>query len=152
MKQVVVNKLNDYTKRIKMNEENYLQKFKELNSEDLNNEQQTNDRMKNDLIFDKKVHNDIILQRNRDLSNLLNSINSLSQIFKDLQALIMHQGTILDRIDYNIEQTKTNVYDAHEVLKEEHESMKSSLARNINLVLVLIISIMIILLMIKIIK
>lgn len=151
MKQIVINKLNDYTKSIKTNEENYLQKFKELNSEDMNSDNQTNDRMKNDLIYDKKPSNDIILQRNRDLANLLNSINSLSQIFKDLQALIMHQGTILDRIDYNIEQTKANVYDAHEIIKEEHENMKSSFARKINLGLVVIICIMIVLYIIKII-
>ena len=38
------------------------------------------------------------------LSCLAQSIEELSEIFKELAVLVIDQGTILDRIDFNMEQ------------------------------------------------
>jgi syntaxin 16 len=46
------------------------------------------------------------------------SINDLASIFKDLSVLVIEQGTILDRIDYNVQEAKDNVQIA---VKELHE-------------------------------
>jgi syntaxin 16 len=42
--------------------------------------------------------------RNIEINNLVTSINDLAVLFKELSVLVIEQGTILDRIDYNIEE------------------------------------------------
>lgn len=45
-------------------------------------------------------------ERDREVQNILQSINDLGQIMKDLSVLVIDQGTILDRIDYNMDQVR----------------------------------------------
>ncbi|ELR17917.1 syntaxinlike t-SNARE protein TLG2, putative [Acanthamoeba castellanii str. Neff] len=48
-------------------------------------------------------------QRSRDIVSVQESIVQLAELFKDLAVLLVEQGTILDRIDYNIEHTWENI-------------------------------------------
>lgn len=50
-------------------------------------------------------------QNNRDtqITELVKSINTLSAIYKELNELVIEQGSIIDRIDFNIEETFTHV-------------------------------------------
>ncbi|CAG8621753.1 9740_t:CDS:10, partial [Acaulospora colombiana] len=57
----------------------------------------------------------LISQREREISEIAKSINTLAIIFKDLQTLVIDQGTLLDRIDYNVEQM---VFDVKAAVKE----------------------------------
>jgi len=41
--------------------------------------------------------------RSKEIEQLTKSINDLAVLFKDLSVLVVEQGTVLDRIDYNIE-------------------------------------------------
>ena len=43
-------------------------------------------------------------ERDREVRAILQSINDLGQIMKDLSTLVIDQGTILDRIDANMDQ------------------------------------------------
>jgi syntaxin 16 len=46
-------------------------------------------------------------------------------MMEELMTLVIDQGTMIDRIDYNIEMTKTHIEAAHEQLKKadkEHQS------------------------------
>src|SRR5690606_13433264 len=47
--------------------------------------------------------------RSRDIVSVQESIVQLAALFKDLAVLLVEQGTILDRIDYNIEHTWENI-------------------------------------------
>ena len=44
-----------------------------------------------------------ITQRDREVTSIAESITDLADLFKDLSGLVIDQGTLLDRIDYNIE-------------------------------------------------
>uniref|UniRef100_A0A6M2DVX2 Putative snare protein tlg2/syntaxin 16 n=1 Tax=Xenopsylla cheopis TaxID=163159 RepID=A0A6M2DVX2_XENCH len=55
-------------------------------------------------------------QREKEVINIVQSISDLNIIFKDLAHMIRHQGTILDRIDYNIEQTQIQVSEGYKQL------------------------------------
>lgn len=46
----------------------------------------------------------IIRDRDQEIVAIAKSIEELSQIFKELAVLVIDQGTVLDRIDYNMEQ------------------------------------------------
>ena len=50
--------------------------------------------------------------RDRELTEIAKSIASLAELFKDLSALVIDQGTLLDSVEYNIEQTAVQMSDA----------------------------------------
>jgi len=82
---------------------------------------------------------DILNNRDNEIGNLVNSINELANIFKHLNTLVLEQGTILDRIDHDIETAFSNSSQAHKELKKADENMKSNCYRNTNMTLILII-------------
>lgn len=49
---------------------------------------------------------------------IVKSIHSLNSIYKELQDLVIHQGSLLDRIDENIDVTFENVKKANEHLTQ----------------------------------
>lgn len=54
--------------------------------------------------------NDVaIAQREREIEDIAKGIIELSEIFKELQTMVIDQGTMLDRIDYNVEMTRDRV-------------------------------------------
>jgi syntaxin 16 len=58
--------------------------------------------------------NDVaIAQREREIEDIAKGIIELSEIFKELQTMVIDQGTLLDRIDYNVEMTRERVKGAH---------------------------------------
>eukprot|EP00922_Rhytidocystis_sp_ex-Travisia-forbesii_P051855 GHVS01076986.1.p1 GENE.GHVS01076986.1~~GHVS01076986.1.p1 ORF type:complete len:313 (-),score=44.84 GHVS01076986.1:390-1328(-) len=67
-------------------------------------------------------------QRNEELSRIAQSVADLHSIFKDLAVLVIDQGTLLDRIDYNIEQVVVQTSDANVQLRKAEESQKSARA------------------------
>ncbi|CAG8454066.1 18519_t:CDS:10 [Racocetra fulgida] len=46
----------------------------------------------------------MISQREHEINEIAKSIQTIAEIFNELQALVIDQGTLLDRIDYNVEQ------------------------------------------------
>lgn len=58
-----------------------------------------------------------IMQREREINDIAKGIIELSDIFRELQAMVIDQGTMLDRIDYNVEKMNTEVKAADKELK-----------------------------------
>eukprot|EP01018_Ginkgo_biloba_P038920 Gb_07859 [translate_table: standard] len=48
-------------------------------------------------------------EREREILQIVESVNELTQIMKDLSSLVIDQGTIVDRIDYNIQNVAASV-------------------------------------------
>lgn len=88
-------------------------------------------------------------QRSEEICQIASSINDLHTIFKELAVLVIDQGTILDRIDYNIESVVHTSQQANEQLKKAEEHQKSNRATKCMLILVLINAIMILVLIFK---
>lgn len=65
-------------------------------------------------------------ERDREVRNILQSINDLGQIMKDLSVLVIDQGTILDRIDYNMDQVATKVDEGVQQLARAEQKQKQS--------------------------
>ncbi|KAM7208805.1 t-SNARE [Naviculisporaceae sp. PSN 640] len=94
--------------------------------------------------------NDVaILQREREIEDIAQGIIELSDLFRDLQTMVIDQGTMLDRIDYNVERMGADVKAADKELTIAEGYQKKTTKRKIILLLLLIIAGMIILLVIK---
>eukprot|EP00581_Thalassiosira_minuscula_P016762 CAMPEP_0183731070 /NCGR_PEP_ID=MMETSP0737-20130205/34326_1 /TAXON_ID=385413 /ORGANISM="Thalassiosira miniscula, Strain CCMP1093" /LENGTH=319 /DNA_ID=CAMNT_0025963713 /DNA_START=1 /DNA_END=960 /DNA_ORIENTATION=+ len=85
-----------------------------------------------------------IQSRDKEISQIAKSIEELGSIFKELAVLVIDQGTILDRIDYNmeavVEHTKTGI----KQLEKAEKSQKS--ARPMKCIICLLMTIMVLLL------
>ena len=64
-------------------------------------------------------------ERDRDVAAVVTSIADLAQIVKDLGVLVIEQGTVLDRIDYNIETVAVRVEDGARQLKRAERSQRA---------------------------
>lgn len=67
-----------------------------------------------------------ILKRDKEIREILRSIVELQDLFKEFGELVIQQGTLLDRIDYNLEQTIEYVEVANEELQQTEQIMKYS--------------------------
>lgn len=57
-------------------------------------------------------------EREKEVNAIVKSIMDLNEIFKDLSQMVVDQGTVLDRIDYNIEQSSIQVQQGYSQLKK----------------------------------
>ena len=145
MQQTLVKKFTEFTRKYKINQEMYMKKYKELVGEEdptylINSSKQENnpDSTINNFLLTTD-NNAALQQRDNQLNNLLNSVNDLAQIFKDMQTLVMEQGSILDRIDYNIDIAATNVTSGKKSIVKANEYHKNNCFRNVIVVLLVII-------------
>jgi syntaxin 16 len=90
-----------------------------------------------------------ISQREREIEDIAQGIIELSDLFRDLQNMVIDQGTMLDRIDYNVERMNTDVKAADRELNIATGYQKKTTKRKLILLLVLLIVGAIILLVIK---
>ncbi|KAI1771814.1 t-SNARE [Hypoxylon cercidicola] len=90
-----------------------------------------------------------ILQREREIEDIAQGIIELSDLFRDLQTMVIDQGTMLDRIDYNVERMATDVKSADRELVVAAGYQKKTTKRKLILLLILLIVGAIILLALK---
>lgn len=88
-------------------------------------------------------------EREREISQVLGSVNELAQIMKDLSVLVIDQGTIVDRIDYNIQNVSASVEEGFKELQKAERSQKKGGMVRCATVLVIMCLIMLVLLILK---
>ena len=154
MYQNLLNRLAETTRALQINEEMQLQKYQEFNGvEDsffnINNYDsiETNQTQNFRSIDTKKL--DVNKERNKEIDQIVKTVNDLKEIFMDVSEMVISQGTILDRIDYNTYQTRHNIRRGNKEMEETHERLKSGCLRRINQILIGIIFIMAILIIFK---
>lgn len=76
-------------------------------------------------------------QRDEEIKNLAKGVLEVSMIFREMQSLIVDQGTIVDRIDYNLENTVINLKDADKELTKATHYQKSTQKCKLIMLLVL---------------
>ncbi|KAI8555597.1 hypothetical protein RHMOL_Rhmol05G0185200 [Rhododendron molle] len=80
---------------------------------------------------------------------VVESVNELAQIMKDLSVLVIDQGTIIDRIDYNIENVVASVEEGFKQLQKAERSQKQGGMVTCATVLIIMCFIMLVLLILK---
>ncbi|OQD81174.1 hypothetical protein PENANT_c029G10617 [Penicillium antarcticum] len=90
-----------------------------------------------------------IAQREREINDIAKGIIELSDIFRELQGMIIDQGTMLDRIDYNVERMGTEVKAADKELKVATGYQRRTTKRKVMILLLLLVVGLIIVLVIK---
>ena len=143
MQQCLFNKLSEFTKKFKLNQEINKQKYKELIGEEdptfqIKNSTtiDTNNNDTKDNFLTTTDNNLNLIKRNNDFDNLLNSVYDLAEIYKDMQTLVMEQGSILDRIDYNIGVASANVSSGKKNIEKADKYHKSNCFRNVIIILI----------------
>ena len=91
----------------------------------------------------------LIAQREREIEDIAQGIIELANIFQELQTMVIDQGSMLDRIDYNVENVTRDVKEADKELKVASGYQKRSIKRKIMLLLAILIAGVFILLSLK---
>ncbi|KAJ0410199.1 hypothetical protein P43SY_002531 [Pythium insidiosum] len=90
-------------------------------------------------VTEVEIAEDLINERDQEIQKIAESITELATIFKELAVLVIDQGTILDRIDYNMEQVVEQTEKGLVELEKAEEMQKSNRPMKcIGLLLVLI--------------
>ncbi|KAG8531384.1 uncharacterized protein KY384_003013 [Bacidia gigantensis] len=94
--------------------------------------------------------NDVaIAQREKEINEIAQGIIELADIFKELQSMVIDQGTMLDRIDYNIDNMAVNVKEADKELNVATNYQRKYTKRKILFLLFLLVLGMFIFLLVK---
>ncbi|KAL9450354.1 hypothetical protein AB3S75_012148 [Citrus x aurantiifolia] len=89
------------------------------------------------------------VEREREIQQVVVSVNELAQIMKDLSVLVIDQGTIVDRIDYNIQNVATTVDEGLKQLQKAERTQKKGGMVMCATVLVIMCFVMLVLLILK---
>jgi len=91
----------------------------------------------------------IIAQREQEIEDIAQGIIELANIFQELQTMVIDQGSMLDRIDFNVERMAVDVKAADKELTVATGYQRKSIKRKIILLLLILVAGMFILLGLK---
>lgn len=165
MSQNILTELNSFSKKFKLNQELYSQKCKELVIEEEDNSiaLEMYDLSTNNSDFNENNYNNgdnnflmkeepdqLLDKRENEINDIIRGVSNLQELFKDLHVIVIEQGSILDRIDYNIEASAINVSKGKQHLINAHEMQKNSCFKRAILALIFILFVESVLLIMKI--
>ncbi len=152
MQQTLAFHIQEITKSLRKQEKDYCAKRRELEGDDgptIDKGQTSHEDLMNDAErMEFEGMEQVAMSRDAEINNLVKSINDLAVIFKELSVLVVDQGNILDRIDYNIEQAVRHTKKANVELHKS-EAYQTSRIRSCITCLIVAIVIMLIVLIIK---
>lgn len=70
--------------------------------------------------------NSAVQSRDKEIAQIVKSIEELGSIFKELAVLVIDQGTILDRIDYNMEAVVEHTKEGIDQLEQSEKHQKTA--------------------------
>ncbi|KMZ57671.1 Syntaxin 43 [Zostera marina] len=88
-------------------------------------------------------------EREREITQVVESVNELAQIMKDLSVLVIDQGTIVDRVDYNIQNVAASVEEGFKQLEKAERTQRKGGMVMCASVLVIMCLVMLVLLVLK---
>ncbi|XP_031101692.1 syntaxin-41-like isoform X1 [Ipomoea triloba] len=88
-------------------------------------------------------------EREREIEQVVESVNELAQIMKDLSVLVIDQGTIVDRIDHNIQNVAATVEEGLKQLQKAERTQKQGGMVMCATVLIIMCFVMLVLLILK---
>ncbi|CAO2839790.1 unnamed protein product [Amaranthus hypochondriacus] len=97
--------------------------------------------------FKKSEH--LTAEREREINQVVQSVNELAQIMKDLSVLVIDQGTIVDRIDFNIQNVAASVEEGFKQLQKAERSQRQGGMVRCATILIIMCFVMLVLLVLK---
>lgn len=88
-------------------------------------------------------------EREKAITSVAENVTELAEVFKEIQVLVIDQGTVLDRIDFNIEQASDRVGLAVKELNKANEIQKRSKTMLCIYLLLLLCGLMVVVLVLK---
>lgn len=92
---------------------------------------------------------DSVQSRDKEISKIAKSIEELGAIFKELAVLVIDQGTILDRIDYNMESVVEHTKEGIQQLEKAESHQKSARSMKCIICLAITIALLLVILVLK---
>ncbi|TNV77799.1 hypothetical protein FGO68_gene12507 [Halteria grandinella] len=125
IKQTYLLRLQEVTRKLRALEKEHLKKMTDLYGQE--GEAMFADNKQDQLVI-AEVGN-ITEGRQTQIKKVVTQINELAVIFKELSILVVEQGTVLDRIDYNVQMAKENVQKANVEIEKTLERETSFRAK-----------------------
>nr|XP_033818462.1 syntaxin-16 isoform X2 [Geotrypetes seraphini] len=88
----------------------------------------------------------MVEEREREIRQIVQSISDLNEIFRDLGTMVVEQGTVLDRIDYNVEQSCIKTEDGLKHLHKAEQYQKKNRKMLVILILFVVVLVLIVVL------
>ncbi|XP_029535846.2 syntaxin-16-like isoform X4 [Oncorhynchus nerka] len=88
----------------------------------------------------------MVEEREREVRQIVQSISDLNEIFRDLAGLVVEQGTVLDRIDFNVEQSCVKTEEGLKQLQKAEQYQKKNRKMLVILILTVIVVVLILIL------
>ncbi len=143
-------RLKDIASDFRRSEKEHFLKVKELHGEEFGSG--TKEEI-NNFLDDTQEFDDHQLIRQKEMSKevdqLVNTINDLAVLFKELSILTVEQGTILDRIDFNVAKSHEDVKQGNVELEKTRKIEKSMRSKAVLLCLLATIIVLGVILVIK---
>lgn len=86
----------------------------------------------------------LIEERDSEIVKIVETIAELAQIMRDLSTLVVEQGTMLDRIDHNVQQTAMKVEEGVKELVKAEKTQRAGRAMMCIIFLIVMITVMLI--------
>lgn len=126
-------KLRELTQQTKSKEKDLMQimRMHYNNDNDIEKGDDILDDFEDEMQVEQKEKHRIQQARNREIEEIVSATNDLATLFKELSVLVIEQGTVLDRIDYNIEESLQHTKKGKKHLIEAKKASESTRARNV---------------------